>query len=215
MRSQMRLLDLCKTLAVPNERPRQALPRCFGGCGMSVAVIDAAVYPYLAKHSKLHTAGLYGLMVGKADKEGVLTIGMGKLCAGIRRSKATVLRQMADLERLGLVQRVDGGYKGRCVTYVVKRWLSDKTAFYAERGRRAAYAARRRRWNLATALKRERKKARSVGIPKGRMDATPLSPSKAEGEGWALSGAPPAAADSVASWLAICNDEIQRAKQRR
>lgn len=181
---------------------------------MSVAIIDGAIYPYLAKHQKLHTAALYGLLVSKADKDGVLTIGMGKLTAATQRTKVTVLRQIADLERLGLVQRVDGGYRGRCVTYVVKRWLSDKTAFYAERARRACYAARRKRWNLATALKRERNQKRAaqkMGITK----VTPLSPLKAEGEGGAPPGAPPAAADSVSRWLAACRQELHKAKTRR
>lgn len=144
----------------------------------AVVVLDTEIAEDLASRGLSFALPTLLALVGMANAEGESTVGLRTLCAKVGRSVSTVERHISKLEGAGYLARVDGGYRGRCVTYVVKRWIKDSTAFVASKARRAVYAARRARWARLAESRKARREASQAGPKKVPMDEQLPIPSK-------------------------------------
>ena len=85
----------------------------------------------------------------------------------------TITRWRAALVRAGYLLPYAGGHKGKCLRAVIKRFLSDTTAFIARRAVAAAHLARKARH--AERARRARENPRTnPRIPKGDIDVSRL-----------------------------------------
>ena len=85
----------------------------------------------------------------------------------------TITRWRAALVRAGYLLPYAGGHKGKCLRAVIKRFLSDTTAFIARRAVAAAHLARKARH--AERARRARENPRTnPRIPKGDMNVSRL-----------------------------------------
>ena len=85
----------------------------------------------------------------------------------------TITRWRAALVRAGYLLPYAGGHKGKCLRAVLKRFLSDTTAFIARRAVAAAHLARKARH--AERARRARENPRTnPRIPKGDMNVSRL-----------------------------------------
>jgi len=82
--------------------------------------------------------------------------------------ETTITRWRSALVEVGYLLRYSGGYRGRCLVAVVKRYVSDATVFIARRAQAAAWLHRKGRRAELARLARER------GRGKGGIGVTPL-----------------------------------------
>lgn len=85
----------------------------------------------------------------------------------------TITRWRAALVRAGYLMPYAGGHKGKCLRAVIKRFMTDTTAFIARRALAAAHLARKAR--NAERARRARENPRTKAcIPKGDMSISRL-----------------------------------------
>ena len=85
----------------------------------------------------------------------------------------TITRWRAALVRAGYLMPYAGGHKGKCLRAVIKRFLSDTTAFIARRAVAAALLARKARHAERARRARENPRTNAC-IPKGDIDVSRL-----------------------------------------
>ena len=85
----------------------------------------------------------------------------------------TITRWRASLVRAGFLMPYAGGHKGMCLRAVIKRFVSDTTAFIARRALAAAHLARKARHAELARHARENPRTNAC-IPKGDMSISRL-----------------------------------------
>ena len=85
----------------------------------------------------------------------------------------TITRWRASLVRAGYLMPYAGGHKGQCLRAVIKRFMSDATAFIARRALAAAHLARKARHAELARHARENPRTNAC-IPKGDMSISRL-----------------------------------------
>ena len=85
----------------------------------------------------------------------------------------TITRWRAALVRVGYLMPYAGGHKGMCLRAVIKRFMSDTTAFIARRALAAAHLARKARHAERARRARENPRTNAC-IPKGDIDVSRL-----------------------------------------
>lgn len=113
---------------------------------MSAALIDARVTTILPKLGPGVTAQVARYLVALAawqTADGLATVSRRQLAGEIGVSERTVARWHADAERLGLVARIDGGWRGKVQT--VRLLVTNPFGIRERRAQRAHARGRRKR----------------------------------------------------------------------
>lgn len=117
----------------------------------AVVVLEAGIQQRLVDGGIGYTWRTLTRLAERADPNGVVTVPLEWTMAGTGLKKRQQLNHLRLLEERGWLLRIDGGFPGRVLTIVIKRFIRDKSAFAGvrERARRAIYLARRARAEAA------------------------------------------------------------------
>ena len=108
-------------------------------------------------------------LASHADASGELIDSRALAAQHFNVCATTITRWRTALVEVGYLLRYSGGFRGRCLVAVIKRYASDAAAFIARRAQAAAWLHRKgRRAELA-------RKARERSRKKGDSAATPLN----------------------------------------
>lgn len=141
------------------------------------------VLPKLGKGISAQVARYLCALAAWQTPEGLATVSRSQLAAELGCTERTVQRWHQQAEQLGLVARVDGGWRGRVQTV---RMLCMNPFTQLERKARSAHAAARRRRQLLN----RKARARRAAFAAARMGDRGISPHTLTGEGGTTAATP-------------------------
>jgi len=195
---------------------------------MSLSVLDDRVQTALIADGLGRCLKTLSRLAARADADGVVSVPLEWVQEGTGLRKRQQMKHYRDLENAGYMQRIDGGYRGKTLVIVIKRFVNDGTAFVAHQARRAIYAARRKRLEAIRAFKAKARTAsligrrgatdpEQVGSLMGALKRTPLT--SLEGEQAANSAALPTQhafkQGDLLGWCSECALPEANARHRR
>ena len=107
-------------------------------------------------------------LASHADAAGELIDSRALAAQHFNVCETTISRWRTALVEVGYLLRYSGGFRGMCLVAVVRRYVSDQTAFIARRAQAAAWLHRKGRRAELARLARQRR------CKKGDIGATPL-----------------------------------------
>ena len=133
-----------------------------------VGFIDAGMQSAITASNR--AALPYALyLASHADAAGELIDSRALAAQHFNVCETTITRWRTALVEVGYLLRYSGGFRGRCLVAVVKRYASDASAFIARRAQAAAWLHRKGRRAELARLARERR------CKKGDIGVTPLT----------------------------------------